>query len=105
MLNKVFLQGRLCGEPEAYQMPNGVNRVKFITAVEQDYKGANGERNTDFIPCVAWSKTAEFIQKYFHRGDSITIVGQLNSHNFIDKDQKQRISYEVTIDHAYFGSR
>ena len=72
-LNNVTLMGRLTHEPELKQTPSGIYTTQFTVAVERDYADKNGERQTDFISCVAWRTTAEFISKYFSKGSMIAV--------------------------------
>ena len=103
MMNKIFLQGRLCADPEYKQTVNGVSLCNFRLAVERDYRGGDGEKVTDFINCTAWRGTADFVAKYFGRGQMMLIVGALTSRNYEDKNGQKRTAYEVQADHVYFS--
>ena len=104
MLNKVILQGRLCDKPE-HRQTNGQEPVSVTNirlAVKRDY-GKNGEVETDFINCVAWRSTAEFIDKYFDKGSLIVLEGHLQSKSWEDEAGNKRYGVEVSIENAYFG--
>lgn len=97
-LNKVILGGRLTADVEQQATPNGVAVAKFTIAINR--RGNNNE--TDFINCVAWRNTAEFISKYFAKGSSICIVGTLQRRTYKDKDGNNRSITEVIADEALF---
>lgn len=99
MLNTITLQGRLTADPELRATPNKTSVVTFTIACDNDY----GEKHTDFITCVAWRQTAEFISKYFKKGQVIFVTGRLRSRAWEDRDGKKRTEWEVQIDRAYFG--
>ena len=103
MMNKIFLQGRLCADPEYKQTASGVSLCHFRLAVERDYRGGDGEKVTDFINCTAWRGTADFVAKYFGRGQMMLVVGALTSRNYEDKNGQKRTAYEVQADHVYFS--
>lgn len=102
MLNKIFLQGRLCADPEYKQTVNGVSLCNFRVAVDRDYLGPDGERQADFINCTAWRGTADFVAKYFAKGSPVLLVGQLTSRGYEDKSGQKRTAYEVVTDRVYF---
>lgn len=104
MLNRIVLMGRLVADPELRQTPNGISVATFTVAVDRNYqtKGAN-ERQTDFIPCVAWRQTGEFVSKYFAKGRMIAVEGSLQSRNFEDKNGNKRTAFEVIVDQAFFA--
>lgn len=77
MLNKIILMGRLVADPELKQTPGGVSVSTFRLAVERDYAGQDKQRQSDFINCVAWRQTGEFISRYFTKGRMIAIEGSL----------------------------
>lgn len=101
MLNQIFLQGRLVADPELRQAGE-VSVAQFRIAVDRDYQPKGQERQADFISCVAWRQTAEFISKYFSKGDMILIEGQLQTRNYTDKDGNKRTAHEVVIAHCWF---
>lgn len=104
MLNHIVLMGRLTTDPELKQTPNGVSVTSFSIAVDRNYqaKGA-AERETDFISCVAWRQTAEFISKYFGKGRMIALEGSLQSRQYEDRDGNKRTLFQVLVEHAYFA--
>ena len=103
MLNNVTLMGRLVADPELKTTQNGTSVVSFRLAVERNYAPQGQERQADFIPCVAWRQTAEFIGKYFGKGRMIAVEGSLQSRNYEDKNGQKRTAYEVIVDQAYFA--
>lgn len=101
MLNSIVLQGRLVGEPEMKQIPSGVHLCSIVVASARNGK-KDTEEVTDFIPCIAWAKTADFLQKYFHKGDPVLIAGRLQSRNYEDRDGNKKVAYEVSIAEVNF---
>lgn len=98
MLNHIMIQGRLTRDPELRLTPNGISVASFSVAVNRDY-----ERNkADFINVVAWRQTAEFVDKYFRKGQMILISGSLQMRDWKDKDGNRRTTAEVIADHVYF---
>lgn len=102
MLNKVIVQGRMTRDPDLRATTTGKNVVNFSVACERD-REVNGERQTDFIDCVAWASTAEFISKYYRKGMMAFIVGRLQIRPWEDKDGNKRISPEIQVESIYFG--
>ena len=103
MLNKSFLMGRLTKDPEMRYTQAQTAVTSFSLAVERDAKGKDGEREVDYINCVAWRSTAEFVEKYFHKGSMAIVAGRLQIRNWQDKDGNNRQSAEVVVDNIYFG--
>lgn len=104
MLNVCVLTGRLTADPELKTTDNQTYVVSFSLAVQRNYKNKdNDQYPTDFINCVAWRNTAEFIAGYFKKGSMMTVEGSLESRKFTDKDGNNRTAYEVKVNHAYFG--
>lgn len=99
--NKVMLGGRLTSDIELKQTPNGVATCSFSVAVNRPYQ-KDSERQADFISCVAWRQTAEFISKYFRKGSSIFVVGEIQTRTWTDKDGNKRYVTEVIVDEANF---
>lgn len=97
MLNVVFLRGRLTRDPELRTTQAGLAVTNFGLAVQRDYSEV-----TDFLEIVAWRKTAEFIAKYFRKGQQILIRGMLQTREYTDNDGKNRKAYEVIAEHAEF---
>ena len=105
-MNKVILMGRLTKDIEMRQTPNGVSLVRFSIAVTRRFKNSNGEYDADFINCVAWRKTGEFIARYFQKGSMIAIVGSIQTRSWDGNDGKKQYATEVIVDEAYFtGSK
>lgn len=103
MLNKIILMGRLTRDPELRRTGSGTAVAGFTLAVDRDYKGQDGEKTTDFIDCVAWRGTAEFVSKYFSKGRMAVVEGRLQIRDWTDKDGGKRRSAEVVADNVYFG--
>ena len=97
-LNKVILGGRITADPELKQTPQGVSVVTFSIAINR--KGS--KETTDFITCVAWRNTAEFISKYFYKGSSIVIDGSIQIRSYEDNNGNKRQATEVIVSDAYF---
>lgn len=102
MINNITLMGRLTAAPELKTTTNGTSVTAFCIAVDRRFQTRNGEKLTDFINCVAWRNTAEFICKYFNKGDFIAIVGEIQTRKYQDKDGNNRIAVEVVTDNASF---
>ena len=104
MLNHITLMGRLVRDPELRRTGSGVAVASFRIAVDRDYAPKDGgERKADFIDCVAWRQTGEFISKYFTKGRMIVVDGRLEMRDWTDKEGNKRISAEVIVENAYFG--
>jgi single-strand DNA-binding protein len=103
MLNKIILMGRLTRDPELRRTQSGTAVTSFSLAVDRDFKGQNGEKETDFIDVVAWRNTAEFVSKYFTKGRMAVVEGRLQLRDWTDKDGIKRRSAEVIADNVYFG--
>ena len=102
-MNIVCLMGRLTGDPELRRTGNGTAVTSFSLAVDRDFKGQDGERETDFIDIVAWRNTAEFVSKYFSKGRMAVVKGRLQVRDWTDKDGAKRRSTEVLAESVYFG--
>lgn len=103
MLNLIVLQGRLVRDPELRSTMNGTSVATFTVAVDRDYQPGGSEKLTDFIECVAWKGTGEFVSKYFRKGSMIVISGSLQSRKWQDREGNNRISWEVNAQSVYFG--
>ena len=104
MLNHIVIMGRLTRDPELRRTGSGIAVASFTVAVDRDFGGRDGgERETDFIDCVAWRQTGEFVSKYFTKGSMIVVSGRLQIRNWNDKDGNKRRSAEVVADNCYFG--
>ena len=102
MINVVALMGRLTYEPELKSTPNGVSVIRFQVACDRNYQRSGQDRQADFIDCVAWRQTAEFIGRYFHKGDMIGIEGTIQTSNYTDKDGNKRKQIEVLANNVSF---
>ena len=104
MLNHITIMGRLTRDPELRRTGSGVAVASFTVAVDRDFGGRDGgERETDFIDCVAWRQTGEFVSKYFTKGRMAVASGRLQICNWIDKDGNKRRTAEIVADNVYFG--
>ncbi len=106
-LNKVLVGGRMTAEPELKQTPNGVMVLSFSIAVNRKHqpKGEAGHQTqtiSDFINCVAWRNNAEFIARYFHKGSSICIAGNIQTRTWTDQQNAKRYATEVVVDEVFF---
>lgn len=104
MLNHIVIMGRLVRDPELRRTGNGTAVTSFTVAVDRDFgKSENGEKETDFIECVAWRQTGEFVSKYFTKGRMAVVSGRLQIRSWTDKDGNKRRTAEVLVDNVYFG--
>ena len=104
MLNHIVIMGRLVRDPELRRTGSGIAVASFRVAVDRDFAPKDGgERKADFIDCVAWRQTGEFISKYFTKGRMIVVEGRLEMRDWTDKDGNKRTSAEVVVANAYFG--
>ena len=104
MLNHITIMGRLTRDPELRRTGSGIAVASFTVAVDRDFGGRDGgEKETDFIDCVAWRQTGEFVSKYFTKGRMIVVSGRLQIRSWTDKDGNKRRTAEVVADNVYFG--
>ena len=104
MLNHIVIMGRLTRDPELRSTQAGVSVASFTVAVDRDFGGRDGgEKQTDFIDCVAWRQTGEFVSRYFHKGSMIVVSGRLQSRKWQDREGNNRVSWEINADNVYFG--
>ena len=104
MLNHIVIMGRLTRDPELRRTGSGVAVASFTLAVDRDFAPKDGgERETDFIDCVAWRQTGEFVSRYFTKGRMAVVSGRLQIRNWQDKEGNKRRSAEVVADNVYFG--
>ena len=103
MLNKSILMGRLTRDPELRHTQSNTAVCSFRLAIDRDRKGPNGERQTDFIDCTAWGKTAEFVSQWFRQGSLAIAVGRIQSRQWQDKDGSNRTAIEINCDEVLFG--
>ena len=104
MLNHITIMGRLTRDPELRRTGSGIAVASFSLAVDRDFSPKDGgERETDFIDCVAWRQTGEFVSKYFTKGRMAVVSGRLQIRSWTDKDGNKRRTAEVVADNVYFG--
>ena len=104
MLNHITIMGRLTRDPELRRTGSGIAVASFTLAVDRDFAPRDGgERETDFIDCVAWRQTGEFVSKYFTKGSMAVVSGRLQIRGWTDKDGNKRRTAEVVADNVYFG--
>ena len=101
-MNKVELIGRLTKDPEIRTTANQVAFCNFTLAVDRSFKDSNGQRQADFINCVAWRQTATFIQKYFRKGNRLAVIGFIQTRSYEDKNGQKVFVTEVIADEAEF---
>ncbi len=105
-MNKIIIMGRITKDIELKTTENGVSVSTFSVAVDRDFTPKGQEKKTDFINCVAWRNTAEFVSKFFHKGSMIALEGSLQSRSYTDKEGKNRTVFEVVADKVHFcGSK
>ena len=104
MLNIITIMGRMVRDPETRFLQSSTNSVtRFTVAVERDYKAADEEKpKTDFINCVAWNKTGEFVEKHFRKGSMIAVTGSLELGSYTNKEGVKVYTAEIKVDSAYF---
>lgn len=102
-MNKAILTGRLTKDPEHRTTPNGVSVATFTVAVNRRYKDEEGKYPADFINCIAWRATADFISKYFQKGSGIGIVGSIQTRSYDDKNGNRRYVTEVVAEEVEFA--
>ena len=104
MLNHITIMGRLTRDPELRHTQSNTPVASFTVAVDRDFSGRDGgEKQTDFIDCVAWRQTGEFVSKYFRKGSMIVVSGKLQSRKWQDRDGNNRTNWDVIADNVYFG--
>ena len=104
MLNHITIMGRLTRDPELRYTQSQTPVASFTLAVDRDFGGRDGgEKQTDFIDCVAWRQTAEFVNKYFAKGSMAVVSGRLQIRDWTDREGGKRRSAEVVVDNMYFG--
>ena len=104
MLKHITIMGRLTRDPELRYTQSQTPVASFTLAVDRDFGGRDGaEKQTDFIDCVAWRQTAEFVNKYFSKGSMAVVSGRLQIRDWTDREGGKRRSAEVVVDNIYFG--
>ena len=103
MINRVVLVGRLTRDPELKYTTNGIANLRFSIAVNRTFTSQNGERQADFINCVAWRANADNIARFFKKGSMIAINGSIQTRQYQDRDTgKNRTAFEVLVDRFHF---
>lgn len=103
MLNHIVIMGRMTRDPELRRTASGTAVASFTLAVDRDFAAKDAQRETDFIDCVAWRSTGEFVSKYFSKGRMAVVSGRLQIRPWTDKDGNNRRSAEVIVENIYFG--
>ena len=101
-MNKAIIMGRLSGEPVFSQTESGVAKCKFTVAVQESYKNKDGSRNVDFLDCVAWRSTAEFVNRFFHKGSRVAVEGK-NKCDVYEKDGKKQYYKYILAESVEFA--
>lgn len=105
-INNCTLMGRITADLEPRQTANGISVLNFTIAVDRRYQAHGEEKKTDFVDCVAWRNTADFISKYFGKGQMIAVVGEIQTDTYTDKDGNKRKKTEISVNNASFcGSK
>ena len=102
MLNTAIVMGRLTADPELKSTGGGVSVCSFTVAVDRRFKGQNEERQTDFIRCVTWRQSAEFLARYFRKGSMVAVTGSIQVRNYEDKNGNRREAVELVADQISF---
>lgn len=102
MYNRAILIGRLTADPELKQTPNGISVCSYCVAVDRRFSGKDSERKADFINITSWRQQAEFVSRYFHKGDAIGLEGAIQTRNYEDKNGNKRTAVEVVTDNVFF---
>lgn len=100
-MNKIIITGRLTKDPELRTTGSGVEVCSFTVAVDRK-TGKGGEKKSDFFDCTAWRQSGVFVEKYFKKGDGITIEGRMESEKYTDKDGNNRTAWKLTVDNVEF---
>ncbi len=103
MLNKAILMGRLVADPELRQTPSNIPVTSFRLAVDRNFARQGEQKQTDFIDIVAWRQTAEFVSKWFHRGQLVAVVGRIQVRQWQDQQGNKRTTTEVVADEVFFA--
>lgn len=103
MLNRVIMMGRLTAEPECKNTQSGATFCRFTIAVDRDFADKDGNRQADFFGILAWKGTADFVSKYFHKGQMIAVQGRLQTGTYVDKEGVTRKSWDIVADQVYFA--
>ena len=105
MLNSVCLMGRLTADPELKSTQSGVSVCNFRIAVDRTYTPKGQEKQTDFINIVTWRGTAEFVSRYFHKGQLVAVQGSIQTSQYTDRDGNKRTAFDVVADNVFFAEK
>lgn len=100
MLNTIIIMGRLVRDPEVRRTNSGKTCASFTVAVDRDY----GDKQADFLDCVAWQQTGDFVDKYFMKGDPIVVQGRMQSRDWTDKQGGKRRAWEIVVNQVHFAA-
>ena len=101
-MNKVILMGNLARDPESSQTNNGTTYTRFTIAVQRRFANSEGEREADFLNCIAWRQTAEFIAKYFKKGSKICVWGSIQTRSY-EQDGQKKYATDIVVEEAEFA--
>ena len=105
MLNVIALMGRLVADPELRHTPNGIATCTFRIAVDRTYQPKGQEKQTDFINIVTWRSTAEFVSRYFRKGQLVAVQGSIQTGQYTDRDGNKRTAFDVVADNVFFAEK
>ena len=105
MLNSVCLMGRLTADPELKSTQSGVSVCSFRIAVDRTYTPKGQEKQTDFINIVTWRSTAEFVSRYFRKGQLVAVQGSIQTGQYTDRDGNKRTAFDVVADNVFFAEK
>ena len=105
MLNSVCLMGRLTADPELKSTQSGVSVCSFRIAVDRTYTPKGQEKQTDFINIVTWRSTAEFVSRYFRKGQLVAVQGSIQTSQYTDRDGNKRTTFDVVADNVFFAEK
>ena len=105
MLNSVCLMGRLTADPELKSTQSGVSVCSFRIAVDRAYQPKGQEKQTDFINIVTWRGTAEFVSRYFRKGQLVAVQGSIQTSQYTDRDGNKRTTFDVVADNVFFAEK
>jgi single-strand DNA-binding protein len=103
MLNVAVLMGRLVADPELRHTTNDISVTSFTIAVDRSYVKSGADRQADFIDIVAWRNTADFVCKYFRKGQLVAVQGSIQTRSYTDKDGNKRKAFEIVADNVHFA--
>lgn len=99
-MNRIIITGNLTNDPEAYTTQNGITRSTFRVAVQRRFTNADGKREADFLPVIAWRQTAEFCNKYLSKGAKVAVEGSIQVRQYDAQDGSKRTVTEIIADHV-----